>query len=68
MLPLPPLDGSHVLAGFLPRSVAVHYSRIGFLGVFLIILLMRVEFVASLFNSIVSGIFTPFRMAMDAVL
>jgi Zn-dependent protease len=68
MIPLPPLDGSHVLAGFLPPSIALQYTRIGFLGVFLLIFLMRVPIVATTFNSIVNGIFMPFRFVMDAVL
>lgn len=68
MIPLPPLDGSHVLAGFLPPSIAMQYTRIGFLGVFVLIFLMRVPIVATTFNSIVNGIFMPFRLVMDAVL
>jgi Zn-dependent protease len=68
MIPLPPLDGSHVLAGFLPPQVAYRYMRIGFLGVFLLIMLMRVPLVATAFMAIVNGIFSPFRSIMDIVL
>jgi Zn-dependent protease len=68
MIPLPPLDGSHVLAGFLPPKIARQYSQIGFLGVFVLIMLMRVPFIDSLFATIVNTLFSPFRTVMDTVL
>ncbi len=68
MIPVPPLDGSHVLAGLLPPPLAELYARVGFFGVFLLIMMMRVPFVSTTFNTIVSGIFFPFRAVMDAVL
>jgi Zn-dependent protease len=68
MIPLPPLDGSHVLAGFLPPKLAQQFTRIGFLGVFVLIMLMRVPIVASTFNTIINTLFTPFRTLMDTVL
>ena len=37
LLPIPPLDGSHVVKHFLPATVAVHYQRLGFYGMFLIL-------------------------------
>jgi Zn-dependent protease len=37
LLPIPPLDGSHVVKHFLPRAIAVHYQRLGFYGMFIII-------------------------------
>ena len=43
LVPVPPLDGSHVLAAFLPADAAEAYSRIGFAGIFLILILMRIR-------------------------
>ena len=40
LLPIPPLDGSHVVKHFLPRSIAVHYQRLGFYGMFIILALL----------------------------
>lgn len=37
LLPIPPLDGSHVFKYLLPPSWAIQYQRIGFLGIFLLI-------------------------------
>jgi len=37
LLPIPPLDGSHVVKHFLPATVAAHYQRLGFYGMFLIL-------------------------------
>jgi Zn-dependent protease len=68
MIPVPPLDGSHVAAGFLPRWLAARYASIGFFGVFLIIFLMRVPAVAWAFNAVVTLLATPFRAIMDSVL
>jgi Zn-dependent protease len=68
MIPVPPLDGSHVLASFLPPRFAARYASIGFLGVFLIIFLMRVPAVGWAFNSVVTTLAAPFRAIMDAAL
>jgi len=39
LLPVPPLDGSHVLAALLPRELADGYRRIGFFGILIVLLL-----------------------------
>jgi Zn-dependent protease len=41
MLPIPPLDGSHILANILPDDLAVRYRRIGFMGIFIILALFN---------------------------
>lgn len=38
LLPIPPLDGSHVLEKLLPRSLAPHYAKLGRLGFVLVML------------------------------
>jgi len=40
LLPIPPLDGSHVLAHFLPASVAVTYKRVSRFGILILVGLM----------------------------
>jgi len=61
LIPVPPLDGSHVLASLLPDEAADRYTRIGFYGVLIVIFLMRVPFVYTLFQTVVQGLFLPFR-------
>jgi Zn-dependent protease len=61
MLPLPPLDGSHVLAAALPARAAQRYMSVGFLGVILFLLSMRVPAVADAFGSAIGGAFAPLR-------
>lgn len=40
LLPLPPLDGSHVMKYLLPPAWALHYQRIGAYGLIILILLL----------------------------
>jgi len=44
LIPVPPLDGSHVMKYLLPRWMAVHYQRIGFLGIIVLIVMVRFGF------------------------
>jgi Zn-dependent protease len=48
MLPLPPLDGSKVLAGFLPDALAIPYLKLGAIGfVVLLAIILIAPFVIS---------------------
>ena len=40
LLPIPPFDGSHIVEGLLPRSVAHHYAKLRNLGMLLFIALI----------------------------
>jgi Zn-dependent protease len=40
LVPIPPLDGSHVLKHFLPPDVRVQYEQIGFYGTFILLALI----------------------------
>ena len=60
MIPIPPLDGSHVLASLLPLSLSLKYRRVGFFGIFLLILLMRWEPFARIFHGIILTLISPF--------
>lgn len=65
MLPVPPLNGSHVLARLLPADAARKYMRIGFLGVILFLFLMRVPAVANGFYALIGAVFSPFRALVE---
>ena len=36
LLPIPPLDGSHIVAGMLPRDLAIQYESLGRYGMFIL--------------------------------
>ncbi|WP_294120652.1 site-2 protease family protein [Sphingomonas sp.] len=42
LIPMPPFDGGHVVEGLLPRSLAVHYRKLGRYGFLLLIILLLV--------------------------
>jgi Zn-dependent protease len=44
LIPIPPLDGSHVMKYLLPPGWAIHYQRLGFAGLIVLIILVRVGF------------------------
>jgi Zn-dependent protease len=62
LIPVPPLDGSHILAALLPTRLARGYRSIGFAGILLIIFLMRVPLVGGLFHAVIESVFAPFRI------
>jgi Zn-dependent protease len=41
LLPVPPLDGSHVLKYLLPPGWALHYQRVGFAGIIILLFLLN---------------------------
>jgi Zn-dependent protease len=65
LIPVPPLDGSHVLASLLPGKAAAAYARVGFAGIFLILILMRVPAFSDAFHGVIRGLFLPFRMLIE---
>jgi Zn-dependent protease len=60
MIPVPPLDGSHVVASLLPADLSARYRRVGFLGIIVVILLMRWEPFAVLFYRVIDAVSYPF--------
>ena len=68
LIPLPPLDGSHILAAMLPPRAAVAYMRIGFFGVLVVLFAMRMPFVGNAFRDVIDGAFTPYRAFVDLFL
>jgi Zn-dependent protease len=61
MVPIPPLDGSHLLANILPDELAVKYRQIGFLGIFIILGLFNfVPGFSKLFSTVILYIAQPY--------
>jgi Zn-dependent protease len=54
LIPVPPLDGSHILSGLLPRGLAMGYERIGRYGLLLVILLLATGVLGSLLGPCIS--------------
>ena len=71
LIPIPPLDGSHVVKHLLPARLAIHYQRMGFLGLILLVVLLRAApgflswwfgpaiRVAGALHAAIGGLFTP---------
>jgi Zn-dependent protease len=68
LVPIPPLDGSHVVASMLPDRISQQYRQVGFFGIFLIILVMRNAEFSSFLGSVVSAIAFPFETILHALI
>jgi len=67
MLPIPPLDGSHILANILPDEAAIRYRNIGFMGIFIILALFNfVPGFTQFFISIISFVAQPYLNLVNA--
>jgi len=66
MIPIPPLDGSHVLANILPEETAMRFRSVGFTGIFLILLLFNfVPGFSNFFFSIIFAVAGPYYKLLD---
>ena len=61
LLPIPPLDGSHVMKYLLPRPLAIQYVRFGRYGILILFALLLVG------DGVLRVWFTPAYRATDAV-
>jgi Zn-dependent protease len=68
LLPIPPLDGSHVLASFLPDSVNYKFQRVGFLGVFILLFFLQVPEFRRILFAIVRFILIPYEYFLNLFL
>lgn len=71
LIPIPPLDGSHVVKYLLPVKLSIWYQRMGFAGLIILLLVMNFApgflrwwfgpamYVANTLNTAVGGLFTP---------
>jgi Zn-dependent protease len=65
MIPIPPLDGSHVVASLLPEEMSVRYRSVGFFGIFFILILMRWHPFALLFSQVIGALSYPFFLMIQ---
>ena len=61
LLPIPPLDGSHVVANLLPRPAAYRYESLGQYGLLIVFLLMFIP-------GLLGTIFLPARVATELLI
>ncbi|MBI4429695.1 MAG: site-2 protease family protein [Ignavibacteriales bacterium] len=67
LIPVPPLDGSHVVSSLLPPQVGERYRQIGFAGILIIILLMRLQPVRDAVVSTVQFILVPYVLLINSL-
>ncbi len=65
MIPVPPLDGSHVVASMLPPALGDQYRKVGILGIVLVIALMRLDAVRTVVLSIVHQVLVPYQFLIE---
>ena len=66
MIPIPPLDGSHVLANILPDETAMRFRSIGFAGIFAILLLFNfVPGFSKCFFAVINFVVQPYLNLID---
>lgn len=65
MIPIPPLDGSHVVASLLPEEMSHQYRSVGFFGIFIILLLMRWQPFSALFTYVIQTLTFPFHFLIQ---
>lgn len=53
LLPVPPLDGSHIVEGLLPRSLAIAYASLGRYGMLILILFIASGFFANILSPLI---------------
>jgi Zn-dependent protease len=66
LIPVPPLDGSYVLTALLPQQFADKLRQIGFFGILIVIMLMRVPIFRQTIVSIVLTIRIPYDLLILA--
>ena len=62
LIPVPPLDGSHVLSAMLPAEIGERYRQIGFFGILLVILLMRLDLFRNFIFTVVMTVRIPYEI------
>ncbi|HKK94518.1 MAG TPA: site-2 protease family protein [Longimicrobiales bacterium] len=65
LLPVPPLDGSHVVASILPRRLAAPYRKFGQVG--LIAIMVVLVFAPGMFSTILAPVNWVFEFSMGLV-
>ena len=68
LIPVPPLDGSHVLSSMLPAEMGERYRQIGFFGILLVIMLMRLDPFRNFIFTVVTTIRIPYEIFVNQFL
>ena len=68
LLPIPPFDGSHIVEGLLPRSMARHWAQLQQVGMFLLIALIAASWAFPQWNIIGNTIGPPVEWALEKYL
>ncbi len=68
LLPVPPLDGSHILASLLPERAAHAYRQIGFMGILLLLLALRWEPFQAVFGIARAWLQAPFNALIQLLI
>ncbi len=68
LIPVPPLDGSHVLASLLAADLGERYRQIGFFGILIVLVLMRVAPVRDAMYAVVLTIREPYTWLVNTLL
>ena len=58
LMPIPPMDGSHIVAGLLPRQLAARYESIGKYGMFIVIILLASGLMSPILRPLLNGAFS----------
>ncbi|RPI04998.1 MAG: site-2 protease family protein [Ignavibacteriae bacterium] len=62
LIPVPPLDGSHVLSSLLPAEIGERFRQIGFFGILLVIMLMRLDPFRNFILTVVMTVRIPYEI------
>lgn len=68
LIPIPPLDGSHIVASLLPESLAKKYQEIGFLGIFVVLFLWSIPVIHNGFVTCVQWVTSPYFGLLNMLL
>lgn len=65
LIPVPPLDGSHIVASFLPENLGNQFRRIGFIGIFIVIFLLQLPAFKMFLLRIMNIVIIPYKYFLD---
>jgi Zn-dependent protease len=66
LLPVPPLDGSHLVANILPDELGMRFRQIGFFGIFIILILFNyIPGFAQFFMSVIMLVAEPYFQILN---
>jgi Zn-dependent protease len=67
MIPIPPLDGSHLVANALPPRLSEQYRSLGIYGVLLLLLLLNFTPLNGLLRAVISGVYSLYMGVLQMI-